>query len=185
MLFPFRKFFLAYVLLALACRGASAERLEDPAAPIIPNLPRLSRSSGIVFSGTVMKVERIAPSKGDAAAVMRIAFRVDGAIRGVTRGQTLVIREWAGLWQSGERYRPGERVMLFLYPPSKLGLTSPVGGAMGRFRLNPAGHIVVPREQSRPPSPRLPETGSRRRETGFVSLRELARALRQESGERP
>jgi hypothetical protein len=180
---PFWKVCVTLLILILAGRGVAAERMEDPAAPLIPNLRILSRGSGYIFSGMVMKVERIAPSKKDAVAVMRITFQVDSAIRGVSRGQKLVVREWAGLWQSGERYRTGERVMLFLYPPSKLGLTSPVGGAMGRFPVKPDGRIVVPREQHRPRS-LIPEAG-RSLGTGLVSLQELSRALRQESKEWP
>jgi hypothetical protein len=34
----------------------------------------------------------------------------------------------------------------FLYPPSKLGLTSSVGGEMGRFTLDPWGRIVLSAE---------------------------------------
>jgi hypothetical protein len=181
---PIWKFFASALMLILACRGAAAERMEDPTAPLMPNLHALSRSSGYIFSGTVLAVERIAPRSRDAVAVMRITFQVDSAIRGVSRGQKLVIHEWAGLWQSGERYRSGEHVMLFLYPPSKLGLTSPVGGAMGRFRINPDGRIVVPPGQSRPLSPRPPEAG-RSWGTSLVSLQELVRALRQEHEDRP
>ncbi|MGA8151742.1 MAG: hypothetical protein WB952_12390 [Terriglobales bacterium] len=184
MLFPFWKFFVTSAVLILACGGAAAELMEDATAPVIPNLHTLSRGSGYIFSGTVMKVERIASTRKDAVAVMRITFQVDNAIRGVSHGQRLVIREWAGLWQSGERYRSGERVMLFLYPPSKLGLTSPVGGPMGRFRINTAGRIVVPRGPTRPRSPRLPDKNPSGR-TRVVSLRELARALRREPGEQP
>ena len=180
---PFWKF-CVIALTLLVSHNALAERMENPTAPAIPDLHTLSRSSGYIFSGTVMKVERIAPRGGHAVAVMRITFQVEGGIRGVNRGQKLVIREWAGLWQSGERYRPGERVMLFLYPPSKLGLTSPVGGAMGRFHINPTGRIVVPRPQSRPWSPRPSQTGRSRR-TDVLSLRELARALQRERDERP
>ena len=181
---PFWKLLVAALMLILACSGTAAERLEDPPAPVIPNLPTLSRSSGYIFSGTVVKIERIAPRRRNDVAVMRVVFHVDSAMRGVRRGQKLVIREWAGLWQSGERYRPGERVMLFLYPPSKLGLTSPVGGAMGRFRINPNGRIVVPRGPHRPRSPRIPAIG-RPWGTNLVSLQELARALRRVSEEQP
>ena len=41
--------------------------------------------------------------------------------------------------------------MLFLYPPSKVGLTSPVGGGAGRFRVDPQGNVIVePRKADRP-----------------------------------
>jgi len=64
-------------------------------------------------------------------------------MRGASAGHTLTIHEWAGLWTSGERYRVGERVLLFLYAPSRLGLTSPVAGAMGKFAMDPQGRIIM------------------------------------------
>ena len=64
-------------------------------------------------------------------------------MRGTSAGQSLTIHEWAGLWISGERYRVGERVLLFLYSPSKLGLTSPVAGGIGKFSVDAQGRIVM------------------------------------------
>jgi len=130
----------------------------------IPNLSSLTRSAGYIFSGTVVSVGHAALTEGNAVATVRITFRVDEAIRGVKAGQTLTIREWAGLWDAGERYRAGQRVMLFLYPPSRLGLTSAVGGPQGRFALDRNGNIVLPPVQTnlhrpiavsptRPPNP--------------------------------
>lgn len=131
-----------------------------PAAAVRPFQPRddeggphlgLIRNSGYIFSGTVKAVERIEPRDRNSVAVMRVTFQIEQGLRGVRKGQKLTIREWVGLWQSGERYRVGERVMLFLYPPSKLGLTSPVGNGAGRFRVDPQGNVVVgPRRADRP-----------------------------------
>jgi hypothetical protein len=59
----------------------------------------------------------------------------------------LTVLEWLGLWSSGQRYAVGEHVLLFLYPPSKLGLTSAVGGALGQFRVDSAGGILVSERQ--------------------------------------
>jgi hypothetical protein len=39
-------------------------------------------------------------------------------------------------------------VLLFLYPPSKLGLTSPVAGAMGRFALDSEGSVLIDAQHS-------------------------------------
>jgi hypothetical protein len=97
----------------------------------------------MIFSGTALRVEHLNPESAGAVASTRITFRVQTAIRGVRPGQLIRIREWAGLWNSGERYRPGERVLLFLYPASRLGLTSPVGGRMGRFRVDDGGRVEV------------------------------------------
>jgi hypothetical protein len=117
--------------------------LHPAEARFSPLRHSLTLQSGYIFSGTVKAVERLAPRTSGSVAVMRISFYVDQGLRGTRTGQTLVIREWSGLWQAGERYRPGERVMLFLYPPSKLGLTSAVGGASGRFPVDPAGQVII------------------------------------------
>jgi hypothetical protein len=145
----FWKFFaVAVILLSVSCPTVAEDpaRSEPARADLDPSsLPRgrpLTRSSGCIFAGTVKSVERAAPKRNGVASVL-INFHVDQAMRGVRTGQMLAIREWAGLWESGERYRPGERVMLFLYPPSKLGLTSPVGGPMGRFKVDPQGRVVL------------------------------------------
>lgn len=112
---------------------------------------RVLRDSGRIFSGTVLQVEHRNSDSSSALATTRIVFRVDKAIRNVRRGQTVEINEWAGLWQSGERYHPGERVLLFLYPPSRLGLTSPVGNRAGRFPVNRAGLVTVKAPIGKPP----------------------------------
>ena len=95
-----------------------------------PTLRELAQKSGYIFAGTVMAVERVHTAPGEVATVL-ISFRVDQAIRNVQAKQILTVREWAGLWESGERYRIGDRVVLFLYRASKLGLTSTVSGPFG------------------------------------------------------
>jgi hypothetical protein len=110
--------------------------------PVIPNVPKLTKSSGYIFAGTVKSVQRIVPRNPQSAAVMRITFQVQRGMLGVGSGKTLTVNEWAGLWQTGERYRVGEQVLLFFYPPSKLGLTSPVGGWSGHFSVGQDGKVI-------------------------------------------
>lgn len=98
---------------------------------------RLALHAGIIFTGTVEKVERLAPAAPGDVGVVRVTFRVSEALRGATAGATLTINEWDALWTGANRYRPGERLLLFLYPPSgSLGLTSTVGGERGRIRVS-------------------------------------------------
>lgn len=106
----------------------------------VPPQPAM-RSAGMIFSGTVLKIEHLKPA--GSPGITQITFRVENAIRGTHLGENLTIREWEGLWNSGERYRPGERVLLFLYPQSKLGLTSPVGGAVGRYEVDRTGQVLI------------------------------------------
>jgi hypothetical protein len=112
-------------------------------APLQAIVQPILRASGQIFSGTVLKIEHRNSDSSSSLATTTIFFRVDEAIRNVTRGQVVEVHEWAGLWQSGERYRPGERVLLFLYPPSKLGLTSPVGDRAGRFPVDRSGRVIL------------------------------------------
>lgn len=161
MLSSFSKLFILALCIALVSPSTLAEqpaRFQLPGTPPLGSShpqhpPPVTQSSGYIFAGTVKSVERT-PPKGNSVATVQITFHVDEGLRGVRSGQILAIHEWAGLWQSGERYRPGERVLLFLYPPSKLGLTSPVQGPMGRFRIGPDGQIVVDPARSNLPAPR-------------------------------
>jgi hypothetical protein len=74
-----------------------------------------------------------------------VTFRVEQGIRGDVRGgESFSIAEWAGLWSDGPRYRIDERLVLFLYPTSKLGLTSPVAGRWGRVALDVRSRLQLP-----------------------------------------
>lgn len=103
----------------------------------------LVRAAGLIFSGTVIRVQPQAPPNGQSLATVAVTFHVENALRGSTPGRNLTIYEWLGLWSSGQRYRTGERVLLFLYPPSKLGLTSTVAGSIGRFAVDPRGTMLL------------------------------------------
>jgi hypothetical protein len=121
-----------------------------PAAGVFPELVfrqlffrQLVRAAGIIFSGRVTSIgPSVLSSRPDPASTV-VTFQVEHAIRGTLAGRNLTIHEWAGLRLSGEHYRIGERVLLFLYSPSNLGLTSPVAGAMGRFAMNSQGQVVM------------------------------------------
>ena len=100
---------------------------------------QLARAAGIIFSGSVTSIGSASSATGQSPPSTSVTFLVEHAMRGASVGQSLTIHEWAGLSTGGEHYRVGERVLLFLSAPSKLGLTSPVGGAMGRFAMDSEG----------------------------------------------
>jgi hypothetical protein len=105
--------------------------------------PQIAHAAGTIFSGTVTGIALRPATQGHAIETVSVTFRVEQAIRGATPGENLTISQWMGMWSSGQRYRVGERVMLFLYPPSKLGLTSLVGGELGRFAVDPVGRVLL------------------------------------------
>jgi hypothetical protein len=91
-------------------------------------------------------------SEGREAAILdrgvpavELRFRIDHPIAGVQSGQVLTIHEWTGALSRQPMLRAGDRVLIFLYPPSRLGLTSPVDGPQGQIRLDSSGQNVPAR----------------------------------------
>jgi hypothetical protein len=188
---------LVFLLAALTCVpvSAQAQRLEphpEFALPISPPiehiapvgsparyaLPQLAKAAGSIFSGTVTAITRRPASRGQPIETVAISFHVENSIRGATPGEDFTISQWIGLWSAGQRYRVGDRLLLFLYPPSKLGLTSCVGGALGRFNLDPGGGIVLS-AQHLSAFRTDPVLGGR----SHVRFRDFAWAVRQATGE--
>ena len=114
-----------------------------PALRERPALPDLVRAAGMIFSATVKAIERRPATAGQSIATVAITLHVERAVRGVTPGDDVTVSQWIGLWSGGQRYRVGERVLLFLYPRSKLGLTSCVGGTLGRFNMDAWGRVLL------------------------------------------
>lgn len=137
---------------ALVCLGsvAAAAQPSDSllAARVLgPGWKKMARTAGMVFSGTVVWVEA-SSAEDQAVPTIELKVRVDRAIAGVKAGQVLTIREWAGAWSMHRPMHAGEHVLLLLYPRSRLGFTSPVGGALGQIALDASGTRVVQRTEN-------------------------------------
>lgn len=127
---------------------------DPPGLPVISiapratiNLAQMVYAAGMIFSGRVESVVRRPASQAQAIETVSITFHVDHSIRGATPGSDLTITQWTGVWSAGQRYRVGERTLVFLYPPSKLGLTSCVNGPFGRFQIDAAGRVWLTAQQ--------------------------------------
>jgi hypothetical protein len=159
-----------------------------------PQWKQLSRRAGMIFAGTVLTSPgQTATSQTvttpTAAADRMVAgttpavqfrFRVDQAIAGVEQGQILTVHEWAGAATMHRPMRSGQHILIFLYPPSRLGLTSPVGGSRGQIALDPSGKNVAAQKPAvatglRNESSVRPRTTGN---TGGVSVLQLERAIR-------
>jgi len=173
---PACKLLLLFFTLVAAAQAEQPIRSNEGGRglPPVATLSTLAKPSGYVFLGTVLSVKHNAAAGATGIASTEITFQVNEAIRGVHKGEHVTIREWAALWQGGERYEPGEQVALFLYPPSKLGFTSPVGGDLGRFRVDSTSHIIIE------PARRALLRPSSNRETGHIPWAEFARELEED-----
>ena len=126
-----------------------------PVIPVIPRssprsvaaqtfgFPQLAHAAGLIFSGTVTGIARHPATGAQSVETVAISFHVESAIRGTVPGADLAISQWIGTWSDEQRYRVGERLLLFLYPPSKLGLTSCVGGPLGRFPVDAMRRVTL------------------------------------------
>ncbi len=113
-----------------------------------PQWKQLSRRAGMIFAGTVLSAatsilttqtaatDRTVPR---ATPAVQLSFRVDQAIAGVERGQILTIYEWTGAWSMQRPMGKGQHILIFLYPLSRLGFTSLVGGSLGQVVLDSSG----------------------------------------------
>jgi len=172
--------FRRVLVLGLVCVGPLVSAQESDVASAVqvlgPQWKQISRAAGMVFAGTVLNTKTIPPGSGNPVPVIQTKFHVDRAIVGVRAGQVLVIREWAGTWSTAHPTNPGQRILVFLYPPSRLGLTSAVGGPLGQVALDANGEIAVPRawinQSSHASKTPLPSPGS------HITLQQLERAVR-------
>ncbi len=173
-----------------------------------PDLNTLIAHAGYIFRGTVLAIERapatVSPSQSppphtavadaipprprasriikppSTTSAIRVTFLVSDAIRGVRDGQRITITEWSGLWIGDpHRYRVGDDLLLILYPASRIGLTSPVAGDLGRFAIAADERVVATGAQRRmlTPSALLPSRAPRIPE--HLTYAELAARLRQ------
>ena len=131
-----------HVRLPISLEERATAASQFPRVPVAPGtfgLPQFAGAAGTIFSGTVTRIERHAATSAQPVEIVSISFHVERAIRGATAGEEITISQWIGLWSAGQRYRVGERVLLFLYPRSKLGLTSCVGRRDGAFHCRLVG----------------------------------------------
>src|SRR5205823_9111775 len=77
---------LAVLLPLLLAAAAPAQRF----APL--DLDQMNRKAGLIFAGTVVRVERVAADVPE----LRTTFRVTRAIRGARAGETITLRQWIG-----------------------------------------------------------------------------------------
>jgi hypothetical protein len=155
---------LLYISIVCPVDSASAQGWNqgalDPAASDRATAARvlgsqweqMSQRAGLIFVGTVVGanppsvgVDQLSLVSSTTPAMLptiQVTFRVDRAIAGTETGQILTIHGWAGASSAPRPMNTGQHVLLFLYAPSRLGFTSPVGGAAGEVLLDATGKYV-------------------------------------------
>jgi hypothetical protein len=108
------------------------------------NLERLVRNAGIIFSGKVVDVVTGEKEPNMNVYTTYYTFAVAVAVYGVD-ADSITIKQYGGeaggrsYYPPGvPRFKRGEDVVVFFYPPSKIGMTSAVAKGQGKFLVGPA-----------------------------------------------
>lgn len=145
-------------LLFLSCLTWSFAALATTVLPL--DLKTIDQQAERVFVGDVISVASDLDEYQIPATFVRL--QVLEGIRGVRTGDQILIKQYRGgsridgsdgsvlifpktLRQSPLFFQEGERLVLFLYPESRYGFTSPVGFGQGAFSIEREGTREVVR----------------------------------------
>ncbi len=123
-----------FVLLLLGVLVPSARAQHAPAT-----FAELVESAGTILAGRVLEVREEPHPQYPYLTVTRVTLAVERSFKGKSKGRSFTFFQIGGSKTFRPfhlpDYREGEEVVLFLYPESRYGLTSPVAGAAGKFRV--------------------------------------------------
>lgn len=137
-----------FVVMIVAISSVSAGIVQ--ASSILPATPHeLADLSGQAFAGTCESVEQRIDQRG--LMIYDVTYRVDRMLKGTPQERvnfrvvTSILANSEDMEGSAAPFVVGSQDILFLYPESQWGYTSPVAGAQGRFQIwhDPDGHAIV------------------------------------------
>lgn len=101
-------------------------------------LAELSQRAGIIVQGRVIEARYEGHPDYPHVPTVLVTLQIERMLRGPA-GERLSFREHLpgvrGRTGGKRGYLPGQRLLLFLPEPSRYGLSSPLGGEQGRFRI--------------------------------------------------
>lgn len=141
-------FFIRVVSLLLLLIGTPAWSIM-----VLPlDLSHMTAQAGRVFAGRCLEISTELDE--NQIPVTYVRFQVQDGIKGISDGEQILVK-FFGIqrdvrpWNEGEKiivplktisvglknYEPGQDYLMFLYPESDLGFTSPVGAGQGQFQI--------------------------------------------------
>jgi hypothetical protein len=143
-----RRFLLGAALGLIGLQGALSP-LPAGAIGRSVDLATMTERAGTIVSGRVTQIRMGTHPKYQRIGTLYVTVKVDEMMKGAP-AETVTFMQFAGLAPQGATgrsvstaqtmpdlpaYRVGEDLVLFLYPPSHVGFTSPVGGPQGKFHV--------------------------------------------------
>jgi hypothetical protein len=99
------------------------------------NLAEMTAAAGRVVHGRVAEVRPGRHPEQPGLAVVFVKLSVVEMLKGAPAREVSFMQYAGGALSHLPQYRVGEEVLLFLYPESRYGLTSPVGEGRGKFTV--------------------------------------------------
>lgn len=104
------------------------------------NLEEITSASNRIFTGICTNVEEIEDDTESKLPVFKYTFKIIESIKGLQGKEEITFKQWKPTARSAG-YEQGQKYVLFLYPNSERGLTSPVGFLQGQFNVEKKGFI--------------------------------------------
>jgi len=154
-----RPYWLRFCLVTcLALPGLAVSALGQALVRQV-NLYELSRRAGGIVHGRIVEVRVEGHPDYRNVPTLVVGVSVIENVRGA-KGKRIAFRQYAPAarlrsghvaTQAGKytvEYQMGQELVLFLYPESQYGLTSPVGAGQGRFRVlrDASGGVLIVNE---------------------------------------
>lgn len=102
------------------------------------NLQELTNEADRIFAGICTSIEEIENDSESGLSVIKYNFQISESIKGLENKQEITFKQWSKT-APDLAYEVGAKYILFLYPNSELGLTTPVGFLQGQFQVRKKG----------------------------------------------
>ena len=136
-------------LCSLVCQTTANEGAESSVVKLerhfvfdtIPlNLEEITAAANRVFAGICTNVEEIEDDPESKLPVFKYTFKITETIKGLEGKEEITFKQWKPTVRNAG-YDTGKKYILFLFPDSERGLTSPVGFLQGQFDVEKKGLI--------------------------------------------
>ena len=104
------------------------------------NLEEITKDADRIFFGKCISIEEIEDDLESKLPVFEYTFKTIEGIKGVDNEQIVIFKQWQPTVRT-TGYEEDKKYVLFLYPNSERGLTSPVGFEQGLFDIETKGII--------------------------------------------
>lgn len=98
------------------------------------NLEEIVSDSDRIFTGKCIKLKEIKKDPESKLSIIKYTFKISEGIKGVGNKKEISFKQWLPTTRESG-YEIGKKYILFLYPNSEIGLTSPVGVSQGKFNI--------------------------------------------------